>query len=113
MPYWLPRPHLPAPTNLSPRPRANFPQDEAEQEALIREFEAISASSRRMWQLVWGLVALSGAAFYAWSAWQQHVEPWGVVGGVWWVGGWLRDMVDVAACRSCCWGVCARIPGPQ
>ncbi|KAG2427565.1 hypothetical protein HXX76_012219 [Chlamydomonas incerta] len=52
--------------------------DEAEQDALIREFEAISASSRRMWQLVWGLVALGGAAFYGWSAWRQHVEPWGV-----------------------------------
>jgi hypothetical protein len=55
------------------------PLDEQEQEAVIREFEALSLQDHIKWRIVFGGGALLGGLFFLYAAFRQHVEPFGVV----------------------------------
>ncbi|GLC35331.1 hypothetical protein PLESTB_000576400 [Pleodorina starrii] len=54
------------------------PLDEQEQEAVIREFEALSLQDHKRWRMVFGGGALAAGIFFLYAAWRQYVEPFGV-----------------------------------
>ncbi|EFJ42938.1 hypothetical protein VOLCADRAFT_107034 [Volvox carteri f. nagariensis] len=62
---------------LGPETRSE-PLDEQEQEAVIREFEALSLQDHTRWRIVFGGGALVAGLFFLYAAWRQHVEPFGV-----------------------------------
>ncbi|PNH08446.1 hypothetical protein TSOC_004971 [Tetrabaena socialis] len=54
------------------------PLDEREQDSVIGEFVALSVEQHRTWRSVIGWGVLCAALFFAFAAWSQHVEPYGV-----------------------------------
>ncbi|GLI70562.1 hypothetical protein VaNZ11_015485 [Volvox africanus] len=62
---------------LGPETRSE-PLDEHEQEAVIREFEALSQQQHMKWRLVIGSGTLAAGIFFLYAAWRQYVDPFGV-----------------------------------
>ncbi|GIL89562.1 hypothetical protein Vretimale_1882 [Volvox reticuliferus] len=62
---------------LGPETRSE-PLDENEQEAVIREFEALSQQQHIKWRLVIGGGTLAAGIFFLYAAWRQYVDPFGV-----------------------------------